>query len=56
MYVLDNGTKWRLAEYHYHYAYWPVARLWDKDGSYYLEVDGMSDVVPARKTNDDPVV
>ena len=38
-----TGTKWRQNEYryHYYYAYMPQARVVERNGRYYLEVDGV---------------
>ena len=46
-----GGRKWKQAEYkyHYHYAYMPHARVVEKNGDTYLEVDGMSDQVLVRR-------
>jgi len=42
-----SGGKWRQKEYkyYYHYAYMPRAKIVDRNGRYYLEVDGMNDCV-----------
>jgi hypothetical protein len=42
-----GGGKWRQNEYkyNYYYAYMPFAKVVDRGGAYYLEVDGMSDSV-----------
>ncbi|HEX9431062.1 MAG TPA: hypothetical protein VF944_11865 [Candidatus Bathyarchaeia archaeon] len=39
-----GGGKWRQNEYkyQYHYAYMPQAKVVDRNGSYYLEIDGLS--------------
>jgi hypothetical protein len=46
-FTFTNGRTWRQKayQYHYHYAYAPEAKVVDRDGGYYLEVDGMDDSV-----------
>ena len=51
VYELINGSKWELTrhKYKYRYKYRPKARIL-KDGSkYYLEVDGMDEMVEVRR-------
>ena len=40
----SSGTKWRQNEYryHYHYAYMPQAQVVERNGRYYLEVNGLN--------------
>ena len=40
---LSTGTKWRQDEYRYYYryAYMPGARVVERNGRHYLEVDGV---------------
>ena len=47
IYELDNGTKWKLANYQYRYVYKyrPRATIWRDGGRFYLEVEGMGDPV-----------
>ena len=51
VFELINGTKWQQTKhkYKYKYKYQPVAKIW-KDGSrYFLEVDGMPDMIQVRR-------
>lgn len=47
IYKLDNGTLWRLAsyQYSYSYSYRPKASIYSDQGRYFLEVQGMGQVV-----------
>lgn len=47
-----GGGVWRQNEYkyRYHYAYMPHAKVVQRDGGYYLEVEGMDDSVAVVKT------
>ncbi len=51
IFEFTNGQIWKQNEYkyHYHYAYRPEAKIIDKGGRYYLEVDGVSDSVEVKK-------
>lgn len=51
IYQLDNGTIWQLCiyKYSYHYKYRPKATIYEDAGSYYLEVEGMAEVVRVRR-------
>jgi hypothetical protein len=42
-----GGGKWRQNEYkyQYHYAYKPRAKVIDRSGAYYLQVDGIAESV-----------
>lgn len=42
-----GGGKWRQNEYkyQYYYAYMPRAKVIDRGGAYYLQVDGIADAV-----------
>jgi hypothetical protein len=42
-----GGGKWRQNEYkyQYHYAYMPRAKVIDRSGAYYLQVDGIAESV-----------
>lgn len=48
---LANGQFWQQVRYRYEwrYAYSPVARGYRDCGRYLLDVDGMSDMVEARR-------
>ena len=47
VYEFDDGTKWKLASYHYSYtySYRPRAKLLIDGSRYYLEVEGMGEPV-----------
>ena len=47
LFEFTGGAIWRQSEYkyQYQYAYMPYARVVQRDGSYYLEVEGMDDSV-----------
>jgi len=42
-----GGGKWRQNEYkyHYHYSYMPRAKVIDRGGASYLQVDGLDESV-----------
>ncbi|MDP5239917.1 hypothetical protein Q9Q94_10255 [Uliginosibacterium sp. 31-16] len=46
-----NAGIWRQKEYKYlyHYAYMPYAKVVQRNGGYYLEVEGMDDSVEVVK-------
>lgn len=47
IFEFQGGGKWRQNEYKYcyHYAYMPLAKVVERQGAYYLEVEGMNDSV-----------
>lgn len=48
-----NGQKWRQIEYryHYHYAYMPKAKILYDNGRYFLEVNGLSQLVQVMRVS-----
>jgi hypothetical protein len=53
VYEFDDGTKWKLASYHYSYSYSyrPKAKLLIDGSRYYLEVEGMGKPVEVVQVN-----
>ncbi len=51
VYRLANGEAWKESRYtySYHYAYDPAAKIWHDGSAYYLEVDGMSELIQVKK-------
>ena len=51
VYELDDGSKWELVSYTYSYSYHyrPRAIVWQDGGSYYLEVQNMTDKREVRQ-------
>ena len=51
VYKLANGQVWKQVhyKYSYHYAYRPKAVVWRDGSAYYLEVEGMSDMIKVRR-------
>lgn len=51
IYKLTNGQAWKEShyKYSYHYAYMPKAKIWQDGSTYYLEVEGMSEMVEVRR-------
>jgi hypothetical protein len=47
----NNGSIWQQNEYkyHYHYAYRPEAKVIDRNGRYYIEVEGVSESVEVKR-------
>jgi len=47
IFEFTNGQIWRQCEYSYSYsyAYRPGAKIWNKSGDYFLEVDGMKQMI-----------
>ena len=47
VFEFQGGGKWRQNEYkhYYYYFYMPFAKVVDRDGTYYLEVDGVDNSV-----------
>lgn len=51
IYELDDGSKWKLASYHYSYtySYRPRAKLKTDGIRFFLEVEGMGDPVEVEE-------
>ncbi len=51
IFEMQNGTKWKQAEYkyNYHYAFMPKVKIFEELGSYYLQVEGVNDKVKVEK-------
>ena len=51
VYKLDDGSKWELVSYTYSYtyAYRPKAILWQDNGRFLLQVQGVSDMQEVRE-------
>ncbi len=51
IFEMQSGSKWQQPEYkyNYHYAHMPKAKIIEKLGSYYLQVDGINDKVLVQK-------
>ena len=47
VFEFQGGGKWRQNEYkyNYYYSHMPFAKVVDRSGAYYLEVDGTNDSV-----------
>ena len=58
VYRLANGQVWKQVhyKYSYHYAYAPRAVLWQDGSTYYLEVEGMSDMIEVRRGSSSDLV
>jgi len=52
-YRLINGQVWRQAhyKYNYHYAYRPNARVLTDGSRYFLEVEGMNEIIEVRRAS-----
>jgi len=55
-YKLVNGQYWQQTtyKYSYRYKYRPTAQVWRDGSRYYLQVDGMSTMVPVRRVSSPP--
>jgi len=51
IFEMQSGSKWQQAEYkyNYHYTHMPKAKIIEELGSYYLQVDGISDKVLVKQ-------
>ena len=51
VFELPNGQKWQQVRYRYRYRYRysPRARVYNKGGRYYLEVEGMDEAIEVRR-------
>lgn len=48
VFEFHGGSKWQQAEYKYHYAYMPNAKVFKDRGRFFLEVEGMNEVIEVR--------
>ena len=57
VYQLTNGEAWKqsIYKYDYHYAYMPKAKIWQDGSRYYLEVEGMRDMVEVNRASSSDV-
>lgn len=51
IFELDNGTKWQQSRYKYtyRYRYRPQAKVWQQGGRYFLEVEGMNEMIEVHR-------
>ena len=51
VYQLTNGQVWKQCQDHcqYHYAYMPKVKVWHDGSKYFLEVNGMDEMVEVRR-------
>lgn len=51
IFKLTNGTIWQQAsyDYTYHYAYMPHVIIYGKDGTYYMKVEDVEDVIAVKR-------
>ncbi len=51
IYALMNGQIWQQSSYyyHYHYAYAPKVLIYQQGGSYFMQVQGVSQAVQVRR-------
>lgn len=52
LFQFTNGQTWQQAvyRYKYFYKYRPRAKVWSDGGRYLLEVDGVGEMLPVRRT------
>ncbi len=53
IFTLANGEKFQQAhyKYRYHYAYRPQVKVLRDGSRYYLDIDGMGEVIEVRRIN-----
>lgn len=53
LFILSNGQYWLQARYSYvyHYAYRPIVKISRNNNRFYLEVEGLNDVVEVKKAD-----
>jgi hypothetical protein len=53
VFELVNGIKWQQSVYKYKYRhkYRPLAKIWRDGGLYYIEIEGMEEMVQVRRIN-----
>ncbi len=51
MYQFQNGQRWKQAHYRYRYIYkyMPRAKVWRQGSRYYLEVEGMNEMIEVQR-------
>jgi len=51
VFEFSNGKKWQQAryKYHYKYKYRPDAQVWHDGSKYFIEVEGMPEMVEVRR-------
>lgn len=51
LYKLTNGQIWEQSRYmyRYRYRYRPQARVWSGSNGYFLQVDGMEELIQVRR-------
>ena len=51
VFELVNGQKWQQAvyKYKYRYRYRPTAKIWRDGGCYFVELEGMDEMIQVRR-------